>query len=92
MTNFTESWFFHMLRRLVRLVFQVYGAFFGSPLLWEVIGPTYLQDFFESYIVEFFSSAAHLDSLVHLIWGTAQTAARAGRGRARAAGEGRGGG
>ena len=73
-TTFTESWFFLMLRRFVRFVFQIYALFFGSPMLREVIGPTYLEDFFESYVVELFSSAAHLDTLFHLVWGACRRA------------------
>jgi hypothetical protein len=67
---FTESWVFLWFRRCVRLAFQGYAALFGSPLLRAVIGPSYLEDFFESYTIELFRSAAHLDTLFHLIWGT----------------------
>jgi len=64
-----DSWPFWLLRRTVRAVFQGYASVFGSPMLREVIGPTYLEDFFESYVVEALRSGAHVDTLSRLIWG-----------------------
>ena len=70
MTTFTDSLFFRLFRRLVRVTFQGYASVFSSQLLRTIIGPTYLEDFFESYVTEVFRSAAHLETFVHLIWGT----------------------